>query len=439
MTLQKRRITFVIIAIVLISCSTQSQDVFPTNELSPTVRTTEYYHSPSPSETVYSDEFPTPAVTNVTSSVTPEHIRELLSSSCLSISSKPPKEKIPWNLLLAHSKTLYLYDINKQDRLEVSLIEADAAIGYYVSPDGKWLAYQDGANTNTYVESTQNFIEKGTHKQIKWGNYPHLLTGWVSNDRLMISRKPSPTTFLSTVILNPFSGELHEYFLEDYPNYKYFKANGIGAFMFGHSNLMPDPDLTRIVYPEVIDDQAYITLWDIEKKVAIGKLKGFYEDIYNDPLWASDGSDFLILNLGSTYNLEWFQVSKNGLVEQITDFNNILDSLPHFSSASRSRNGDYFTFRIEYMLDDKTSAKYLVLNLRSNPSKGICINSIPMRGSEFHSPVWSPDSRYLAISNTKDNTVGDLILVDMLSAKAYLVGKDVYAIGWIQKLDTSLR
>lgn len=383
--------------------------------------------SPSPSAQ------PISATTSIDVSSEQQNLQELLSLPCLKTTTQTPPDTISWNLLVRHSMTPYIYDVEKTQKNRIVLPFENGSQNYQISPDGKWLAYQDTENKVTYIEPVSDLSVDSSNARIVWNESPHFLEHWLSNGMLLVTRKPTEKAFFTTIILNPFSGESHEFVLEHFPNFKWFKSSSITPYLFGNSNLLPDPSLKRMIYPEVRDNNAYITLWDMEENRVLNRLNGFYEDGDNSPLWAANGQDFLILNPGPSQGLEWYQVTRDGAVKQLTNFGDILSNTPYFSKASRSWDGNYLAFQIQYTAKGKTITRYLVLDLHSKTLDGFCIDSVAMQNGEEMPPVWSPDSRFLAISNTMVNSYGDLILVDIITKNVYPLLEDVHALGWLEK------
>jgi len=123
-------------------------------------------------------------------------------------------------------------------------------------------------------------------------------------------------------------------------------------------------------------------------------------------------------------------VTREGVIRQATDFGDFQPDV-FFAKPSRSWDGRYLAFQVIY--NQQKNVKYLVLDLTSPMLQGFCVDSIPLLNSNEQPPVWSPDSRYLVISNVDANSYGDLILVDVESRQAYQIGQDVHARGWIVK------
>jgi hypothetical protein len=279
------------------------------------------------------------------------------------------------------------------------------------------------------VDSMVRNLESG---KIQWKQDRAFgVQGWLSNDQLVITRRPADRDFESTLILNPFTQEEHEFFIEDYPNYKYYKSSGIGNYLFGHSNLMPDPTLTLMAYPEVNADGLFTTLWDLNTNRALAKVLGVIEDVYNDPLWSQAGNDFLIQAVGPTGGFEWYQVTREGYVRQLTQFNRFITEMG-FADSSRSWDGRYLVFSLYYEYEGERGSKYIVLDLSLPNLDGFCIdNTMRSDVGVAQSPVWSPDSQYLIISDMITYNRGNLVLVDIKRRHAFHVTNDVEVRGWI--------
>lgn len=311
----------------------------------------------------------------------------------------------------------------------------------FISPHGNWVAYiayqRDNKVISLVVEPAGNLWINSPQKPIVWGTGTSFrLEDWFTNETLVITRQTKPDAFSSTLILNPFTGEEKEFFLEDQPNYKYFKSGGVPLYHFFSSNLMPDPSLQRIVYPELVDSHEYISLLNLETHKIQAKIEDFYA-YSGDPLWAWDGSNFLItastLHTNSKTIFDWFQVTRNGVVKQITYFSEVLKN-NEISNASRSVDGRYLAFKIKYQNDVAEQVRYYILDLRKEPYESFCIESVDTPSSFLEKrPIWSPDSQYMVITNTDDNNNGPLILVDLNKRIAYEISQDIHAKGWIIK------
>ncbi len=373
--------------------------------------------------------------TKITTQPKVQSLQDLLFSGCLETSSSfLDGDDLPWNLFVVHEgiPALYSFDTNKKVDLNISL--ENFPWNYFISPDGKWVAYQNNDQTLSAVEPVSSFLVGSSEGQkVRKEDY-HFLEGWFSKDSLLITHQINGEGFFTTVIWNPFTEKEHVFRLEDLPDYKTFKSGGVASpNFFGHGDVLPDPTLTRLVYPQESDDMIYLALWNIENNSVVAKLDYFYESWTNNPLWSSDGSDFLIMDVWPDHGIEWYQITRNGDIKRITNFNSFLKSPPVFSKASRSWDGKYLAFQIEYDWNGETDSKYIILDLHSEVPQGFCINALPSANNENVPPVWSPDSHFLAISNTDVNGFGELLLVDIQTRKLYNLATDSNAIGWIVK------
>ena len=113
-------------------------------------------------------------------------------------------------------------------------------------------------------------------------------------------------------------------------------------------------------------------MWDVENEELLARLKYW---ITNDPLWSQDGSDVLLISPNQDKGVDWFLMTANGVIRQVTQFGEIFqDQYYEFFTPSRSWDGRFLVFRLTYNEPDKT-AKYIQLDLRTSPFEGNCIFS----------------------------------------------------------------
>jgi hypothetical protein len=395
---------------------------------------------PAPTATAASS--PTPSVTVVPTNMPTlesQVLQNIVFSPCIEISQSIPQNmKLPWNLLFTQDTSFYIFTPENDSKVHVPNLEGinQDIRDYYVSPDGKWLAYQDFASSKMFVEPADTLVTNQNKDRIIWKNGQRFwLRRWVDDHTvLLIYWKSETAPFSSSLFLNPFTGEKQEFLLEDLPNFKTFKTGGalIPTFYSRDGELVPDPTMKKVVYPENWDEASYSTLFDLESKRPLTRLK-YYVNMFNDPLWSQDGNDFIIES-SKGQGMEWFLVTRDGAVRQITRFSDFLP--PRYSytfyKTSRSGDGRYFVFQIIFEKPDRTT-KYILLDLKSKTLDGYCIKSFPV--GRRQSLVWSPDSKYLILSNDDGtDSTGDLILVDAENKKAYQILKEaVRVVGWVVK------
>lgn len=400
--------------------------------------------TPSPVVTLQPSQSPASPVVQFTPTVSAatlevQKLKDIVFSPCLAVSPEPPGgNQIPW-LLLVQRAAVYAIDPNTGERTDELIPSPENtnpfAYDFSLSPDGKWLAYDlSGENDEVVVEPSSNLLTKSSQGRIVWQpENVFQLQGWLSNESVVLTMYRSPDEFASTLVHNPFKEEEHEFFLEELPDYLDHQLGGLqGSMLFAHSNLMPDPTLKRVVY-QTKNDYLMAALWDVENKKVVTSLRLFYDWAYfNDPLWSLDGSDFLIMGIDEKEHEEWFQVTREGDTKQFTHFGEFLKDAG-FGISSRSPNGRYLAFRLWKEQSIPQDSKYLILDLKSQSLDGFCIDT----GGKSHPEkpfAWSPDGRHLAITNgTIGERTAEVILVELETRKAFQIGKDVEAIGWMVK------
>ncbi len=374
-----------------------------------------------------------------------QKLKDIVFSPCVAVNPEPPGgNQIPW-LLVVERAAVYTIDPNSGLK-SAQLIpppspKSPLVYDFALSPDGKWIAYVlSDENDDVVVEPSINLLTKSSEGRIVWRpENPFQIQGWLSNESVVITVLRDPDRFVSTLIRNPFKEEEHEFFIEKLPDYLYYQPGGLqGTMLFANSNLMPDPTLKRVVYPAINADRYYqAALWDVENKKVLASLRILWDWVYdNDPLWSLDGSDFLIMGLDEKVNTrEWFQVTRDGTITQLTHFGESLKD-DYIARPSRSPDGRYLAFKLLYnRKEDGTlsDGKYFILDLKSPSLDVFCIDS-GGKSNPDKPFAWSPDNKYLTITNG-DIVYGDavVILVDLDKRKAFQIGNDVHAIGWMVK------
>jgi hypothetical protein len=372
-----------------------------------------------------------------------QKLKDIVFFPCLAVNPKPPGgNQIPW-LLLVQRAAVYSIEPNsglKSAQLIPSPEYTDPfALSFALSPDGKWLAYElAGENDELVIEPSANLLTRSSQGRIVSPSESLFqLHDWLSNELIVLRIYRDPDHFVSTLIRNPFTKEDHEFFLEEMPDYMDYQPGGIaGAMLFANSNLMPDPTLKRIVYPAKNDYLMAAALWDLENKEVITKVRLFFDWAYNDPLWSLDGNDFVIMGIDEQKHEEWFQITKDGVIKQVTHFGEFLKDF-RFGSSSRSPDGRYLVFKLwnerSTYEDSPYKYKYLILDLKSQSLDGFCIDT-GGKSNPYKPFAWSPDSQYLTITNGEIGyRNATVILVELEKQKAFQIATDVETIGWMVK------
>jgi Tol biopolymer transport system component len=375
---------------------------------------------------------------------------EIVFDSCLAIQPEPSSEnEFPWVLLIGREVLYkgtapYVIDPTTAVRTEQLLVnpgqDGISSLGddFAVSPDGKWLAHAHYGESeiSIFVEPSTNLLTQSSQERIVW--HPSQLSwleGWLSNENVLLINEHSTMKFGSTLIYNPFTGEQHEFLLEEMPNSLTQQYGMLGSYLLDRGNLIPDPTLTRIVYPLALDAEGFhVALSDTENKKELARIEYTLSQLSRGPFWSQDGSDFLMTGLTQEETSEWFQVSRDGTVRQVTHFGEFLQDA-EFNLPSRSWDGRYLAFQL--ISNARKDSKYIFLDLKSQPLDGFCLNLGGEASGSLRSPVWSPDDRYVAITNGDySGNSSDVILVDVEKQQAFHIDHGdtrIYAEGWIVK------
>jgi hypothetical protein len=432
-----RFLFLLMIGVVLLSGCATFQDEHVTNEFG-TATVLAGFETTVPPALL---ETATPALTltKSTLSLNAQTLKNIVLSPCIPVEESLPDDvDIPWNLLVGGNPLYVFYPENGATE-EISHFGERTPDGreIHISPDGKWLAYTNLTRTKLFVEPTETLLTNEDLNRIVLNKgFSFFLLRWVSNQNILaIYARSENSLWFPTVFLNPFTGEEHEFSIEDMPNYLDNHYGGaVFATHYQHSGeLVPDPTMKKLIYPEKWGEDYGVvnTLWDIETEKPLARLN-FRPGIYLDPLWAQDGSDVLLVAPNQDGGEEWFLVTADGAITQVTQFGGFLQAHSYYLyDASRSFDGRYLVFQLIYNQPDEI-IEYILLDLKSNALEGYCI-PLSTQNPNVKPPAWSPDSKYLVISDVDRYNNGDVVLVDVESKKAYKIAKEMSIIGWIVK------
>ena len=383
-----------------------------------------------------------PTVTEIPLSSDAQVLRNILISPCISTEELLPHTiDIPWNLLVTQGGSVYILDLEDGTKTEVPYFSEKTSEGYnkfsyefFVSPDGEWLAYPDIRWSELIVEPAKSLLMNEDTDRLIWKRELWFqMMRWVNNDTVLVLYPRSENSYFPTVFLNPFTDEEQVFLLEEMPNYLDINFSHLGHYL--HSGeLVPDPTMKRIIYPEWgNDEEMFTTLWDIENERPLARLD-FYIENYNDPIWSQDGSNAIVLapNPNQFERGEWFLLDKDGVVRQVTQFGEFLQNYYHFSVPNRSWDGRFLFFQLDYEESEENS-KYILLDIYADNLEGYCLSVSSVGNSGYQYPVWSPDSKYVVISDTDRFTKGNIFFVDADNQAAYTIAQDMRIIGWISK------
>ncbi len=437
----KRKLWLSIVLLLLTGCVTET--LFPTS--SPTSTSTETKQTSSP--TIKPAITRTPVPTVEAEVISP--LEKIVFGSCLEVQPELPKDVyIPWDLIggQRNNQTIIL-NITSGEVFPLKYLEEVGPDGLpvrlgdiKVSPDGKWIAYEGSYSEKDklYIDSTLDIAEMTEENSVGLEiKQPYRLRRWVDSDTLLIHYQDPDAPYLYlTSFFDPISGEEHIFSIRDLPNYLDEELGG--AFLVTNywvdGDLVPDPTMTRIIYPsrDKTDSYVYNIFWDTKDQKI--KTRFEYEVLpFNQPFWALDGSDFVMRNIlekdKGIWFSDWFLISRDGNYRQITNFIDFLENDNYYyDDISRSPDGRYFVFRLRYETNGIKWIKYILLDIRRSELSGFCIDSsFGERGMEIPVP-WSPDSRYINI-DLEDG----ILIVDVKERTAYKLMENMSAYGWIEQ------
>jgi Tol biopolymer transport system component len=248
-------------------------------------------------------------------------------------------------------------------------------------------------------------------------------------------------------LLNPFTSKKQELRV-NYPDSKLFSNDPIGQafhWRFRNGGLpVYDPTLTRTLYPECDsqcldqslrgNDGKPIALWDLETNQVIARIMTM-DDYGNTPVWTPDGKQFIIatnmsLDKNHFYGKEFFAISRDGELTQLTHFMDSYEVVDISNSYSLSPNGKLLAFWIATAPSRYKGTHLAALNIETGEVINYCIQSF---GSVY--PIWSPDGTQLLVflQDVQAQTIPRVVLVDLIGNYAAHMAEDGYVVpvGWM--------
>lgn len=374
-----KKLTGLFLILTLVACG-------PTGVVTQTVTS-------SPSSTLV------PPTVNNTATPMPTNTPVAVTERCVEILPAFPGGSVPPGTLVMDSSGKLLSLLNFRQNTQRTISVYHYAVS--TSPNGKWLSYVTDVTDSSSDEQYKLIVESADGQKkaqvildsnlIFWDLLP-----WLDNERMWF---PVDTVDANppTLLLNPFTGE-QQLLTADYPNiHSYYYGPGSGPPLnFGYSNVSYDPSLRYVVYPLDVDDGMYIALWDRETRQIVAKVLGVGKN-GPLPLWLPNGSGVVVAAQPAGYEpYEWFLMGKNGEIRRLTHFGDIYSKYGFSQTASLSPDGRYLAFGVKGLT---------ILDLQTLEVVNTCLKKT------FYLPIWSPDSRYLAIHWDDNNKKQDSVLV----------------------------
>lgn len=288
------------------------------------------------------------------------------------------------------------------------------------SPNGKWLSYvyiTPPHKLDLIIESADG--QKQAQLPFKPSWQVSDWTPWLDNEHVWFPVWHGDNEDPPMLVLNPFTGE-QLILLPDYPNFAPFLFNGSSSLILhcGFSNIAYDPSLRFVVYPQFTDDGYSVVLWDrkTEKEIATIPSAASYGHL---PLWLPDGNGFVLAALPSRKSpTEWLMVSSDGKIIQLTQFKDLYSKYEFGETASISPDGRYLAFQLDSDLSQRGTSNLIILDLQTSEAINSCI-------SFDYFPIWSPDSRYLAVRNwDNEKQLSSVVVLDFIEGWAVKIYPD---------------
>jgi hypothetical protein len=353
-----------------------------------------------------------------------------ITNRCLEVAKGlPPASRAQGMIVLAEQHPSVL-DITTGNKLALT----DGKWQLSTSPNGEWLASQFVDNQNEVWLAVEN--AEGSHQTpIPWNDDWFLLGGWLDNEHIWISHLTEP---LVTVV-NPFSGE-QQMLVPDFPGIETIADAG-EHYVLGASSVLYNPSLNLAVYPRLESDgYVYIVLWDRQAGRVLAKVKDTSKSFSYRAIWSLDQKEVYVTVADQwdsskpeqlIYN--FYSLAQDGQVKQLTNFGNSF-TYNSIGSASLSPNGRKIAFWLDLDRSAQENQQLATLDLDNLQVTNYCVPGSYV--NDAPAPIWSLDSRYLAVYNSYEPNVERVILVDIKEGWAAEVAEIVphgWPAGWLKE------
>ncbi len=314
------------------------------------------------------------------------------------------------------------------------------------SPDGKWIAYEQGfeespTGTGSWliVQSADGQQQKKVPMDPNWDSFGDYT--WLDNQHLIFNnfiyrpdiQRTQAYPAYPVVVVDPFTGE-HVELASDYAGLRLGINGPVGTLAFNYSDVVYDPSLDLVIYPAWGGEHNYIVQWDRRSQAVLAKVENQSGGFGRYPLWSPDATQFAaaVVNAQSAeYAIdEWYRVSREGQVEQLTHFGDHFSSSEIGSASNWSPDGQKLAFWVDLIPSPCPGLRLAVLDMNTKVVTNTCL---PGRSDYAPPPLWSLDSRNIVVRDASAPAI-KTILVDLENNRAFdvttLVG-DSRPIGWL--------
>ncbi len=370
---------------------------------------------------------PTPTVMEAPT-ITPPLTMSAVTQICLEITGKETDLDAVSDLgkvvildNLNDRRIYHILDLYTDESFDLPLSNPDDPFytGMTVSPDGSTLVYREGRHDKAVWVVTAEGKVLGKYPPFEMG-----LVGerWIDNERMELdwngSSYPPDIEQGGVVIFDPFTGQ-RQYLAPTFPDV--YDTSPPAYWTAQYSS-----DLEWAVYVQWWPEQGPgIGVWDVAaQRIIWQQQESIVTSWRSPPVWVSSGEWVALLVDGVLY-----RINRTGDVMLLPELSS--SSWGFINSFSGSPDGHYLAFWVT-IVEGFKETKLFILDTETNQLFDYCINNDFLSGRI----IWSFNGQQFIIQGSKQNNNGQLhnqvILVDRVQQKAYLLSPDQVPLAWLR-------
>lgn len=317
-----------------------------------------------------------------------------------------------------------------------------------ISPDQKYLAYRyTSSDRQSYLrildgngKTINDFlfhIDGRMQSFFNWQNVDYLRTLQQESDSKVTVHLLNPFTQEHTLLRtdwvdaytpkNPYKDRLVQWKFDE-------RLTRI-AHVYG-ANMLYDPSLTRVLYPK---DNSIVSLMNVESETELAS--AHFVDWGRLPSWSPDGQYLTIVNREGQVD-EIYLISRDGNeFQKITNVSSEFDlaTIPEYSWSPDGKQIAFWLNRDSLEPELGTQSELAVLDITTKQVTRLCAEGISIAAIEPWSmnhpePMWSPDGKYLMITQWDDPTSPQnyyVLVIDPVTGAVERISENTAPIGWM--------